>query len=137
VSGLVGRAGSKRRWQDAYSALAAATLLTACARDPVVTGVDARPAGNWCIERQVDRITGAPISSALLPTPTVSNATIAFPPPAQMQLLCFKEQPAVLLAFQFMVGSTRNAEFSYRFDDKPGHMARALHRRLQESDHRG
>jgi hypothetical protein len=100
-------------------------LVAACARDPVVTGADAAPAGNWRIGRQVDRITGAPISSAYLMTRTVSNGTVLFPAPAQMQLLCFKDQPAVLLAFTFQVGSNRNAELGYRFDDKPGHQTSA------------
>ena len=38
-----------------------------------------------------------------------------------MQLLCFKEQAAVLVVLEFKIGSTRNAELGYRFDDKPGH----------------
>ena len=35
--------------------------------------------------------------------------------------MCFKEQPAVLVGFDFKIGSTRNAEVAYRFDEKPGH----------------
>ena len=42
-----------------------------------------------------------------------------------MQLSCFKSQPVVIFAFQFKIGSTRNAEFGYRFDDRPGHQPRA------------
>ena len=97
-------------------------LLAACTHDPVVTGADTVAAGNWRIERSADRITGAPISSALLPTRTVSHTSIVVPPAAQMQLTCFKGQPAVVMAFQFTIGSTRNSELSYRFDEKPGHL---------------
>ena len=48
-----------------------------------------------------------------------------FPPPARLQLLCFKENAAVNFAFEFKIGSARNAEVAYRFDDKPGHEPRA------------
>jgi len=124
VAAFVVRTGPIGRHIPVCGVVAGAMLLAACAaRDPVVVGANTAPAGNWQIERQVDRITGAPISSALLVTRTVSNVSIPFPPPAQMQLLCFKDQPAVLLAFKFKIGSTRNAEFSYRFDEKPGHVA--------------
>ena len=98
-------------------------LLAACAgRDPYVSAsVNAATAGNWRIERQLDRITGAPISSAFLVTRSVSNSAILFPKPAELQLMCFKQQPAVRVAFTFKVGSTKNAELGYRFDDRPGH----------------
>lgn len=95
--------------------------LTACAtRDPAVTMAGAATVGNWRIERQVDRITGAPISSAYLPTRAVSNSAIAFPPPAQLQLTCFKDQPLIRLGFDFRVGSNRNSVLGYRFDQNPG-----------------
>jgi len=90
-----------------------------------VAGVNAVSAGNWRIEQSKDRITDAAISSAVLMTRTVSHSTIAFPPPAQMQLGCFKGQPVVIFAFQFKVGSTRNAELGYRFDERPGHQPQA------------
>ena len=50
-------------------------LLAACTRDPYVstTTGNTTPAGEWRIERQVDRVTGAPISSAILMTSQVSN----------------------------------------------------------------
>jgi hypothetical protein len=101
-----------------------ALLLGACvARDPTVSTANAVPSGNWKIERQVDRITGAPLSSAFLMTRTVSNSTVVFPQPAMLQLLCFKSQPTVRIAFPFKVGSVHNSEFGYRFDEKPGHEA--------------
>ncbi|HVV62526.1 MAG TPA: hypothetical protein VHD14_12290 [Pseudolabrys sp.] len=103
---------------------ASALLLGACvARDPAVSSVNAVPAGNWKIERQVDRITGAPLSSAFLTTRNVSNSTVVFPQPAMLQLLCFKSQPTVRIAFPFKIGSVHNTELGYRFDDKPGHQA--------------
>jgi hypothetical protein len=111
----------------AGAASAAMLLLAACAgRDPYVstTVANTTPVGEWRIERQLDRITSAPISSAVLTTRQVSNGNILFPPPALMQLMCFKERPAVVFEFAFKIGSTRNAELGYRFDDKPGHEPR-------------
>jgi len=78
-------------------------------------------AGEWTAENHLDRVTGAPISNSLLLTRNVSYGAMPFPPPARLQLICFKERPAVLIGFDFKVGSTRNAEVGYRFDDKPGH----------------
>jgi hypothetical protein len=94
--------------------------LGGCFRDPIVYSAQTAPVGNWRIERQVDRITGAPIASALLVT-RASNSAVAFPQPAMLQLLCFKDQPTVRLSFEFKVGSTRNSVLGYRFDEKPGH----------------
>jgi hypothetical protein len=104
----------------------AALLLAACSHDPYVsvTTANTTPVDDWRIERQLDHITGAPISSALLMTSRVSNGNVMFAPPAQMQLACFKEHPVVVIAFAFKIGSTRNAELGYRFDDKPGHEPR-------------
>jgi hypothetical protein len=92
-----------------------------CARDSLVSTASAVPVGNWKVERQVDRITGAPLSSALLTTRSSSNTAVAFPQIATMQLLCFKSDPVVRIAFEFKVGSTQNSTLGYRFDDKPGH----------------
>jgi hypothetical protein len=123
VSAFVLRAGGIRRLAGLAGAIAVGALLAACVRDPLVTATNTAAAGNWRIERETDRITGAPISSARLDTRTVSNAAIVFAPPAELQLTCFKDQPVAVFAFAFKIGSTRNAELSYRFDDKPGHMA--------------
>jgi hypothetical protein len=35
-----------------------------------------------------------------------------------------QRHPVVVIAFAFKIGSTRNAELGYRFDDKPGHEPR-------------
>jgi hypothetical protein len=116
------RAGRQGRVAGAAGPAAALLLLAGCAgHDPYVTGGDTRIVGHWRIEQQVDRVTGAPVSNAQVGTMNVSNGGIPIPPPARMQLLCFKEQPSVLIVFGFKIGSTRNAELGYRFDDKPGH----------------
>jgi hypothetical protein len=75
----------------------------------------------WGTEKQTDRITGAPVSNSYLATRKVSYGALLIPPPARLQLICFKEQPAVYFGFDFNIGSTRNAEVAYRFDEKPGH----------------
>jgi hypothetical protein len=100
----------------------AAVALCGCApRDPYISApAQTVTAGQWQIERQTDRVTGAPLSSATLITRTVAHTAVAFPPPASLQLMCFKEQPIVRLAFQFKIGSTRNAVLGYVFDDQPG-----------------
>ena len=103
---------------------AAVLLLAACGmRDPFVNinPYDTTPSGDWRIEKQVDRITGAPISNAFLTSRQASNSAAVIAPPAHLQLACFKQQPSVLIAFDFKIGSTRNAELGYRFDDRPGH----------------
>src|ERR1039458_10842710 len=81
------------RGRMAGAASAAMLLLAACTHDPYVsvTTANTTPVGEWRIERQVDRVTGAPISSALLMTRRVSNSNVMFAPPAQMPLACFKK----------------------------------------------
>ncbi len=103
-------------------ALSAVTLLLgACAaRDPVVSATDTVPAGNWRIERQIDRITGAPLASAMLNAPS-SHAGEAFPKHVTMQLTCFNKTPLVRFSFEVKVGTTRNSVLGYRFDERPGH----------------
>lgn len=105
---------------------AAMLLLAACARDPFVyvDAANTTPAGEWRIEQQVDRITGKPISNAILTTSRVSNGNVMIAPPVRMNLACFKGRAAVIISFAFKVGSTRNTELGYRFDDKPGHEPR-------------
>jgi hypothetical protein len=104
--------------------LLAVLALTLCAcrdRDPLVSSASAIPVGDWRIERQTDRITGEPLSSAILMTAKSSNSAEAYAQPAQLQLLCFKDQPLVRLTFEFKVGSAKNSMLGYRFDEKPGH----------------
>src|SRR5262249_37442440 len=54
-------------------------------------------------------------------TPKSSNSAVAFRRPATLAIGCFKEQPTVRFAFEFRVGSNKNAVLGYRFDEKPGH----------------
>jgi hypothetical protein len=99
----------------------AAILLAACAGHGNYAHPGLVPVGKWTIEQNIDPITNAPVSNSILPTMRVANGNIPFPPPAKMQLMCFKQRPTVFVAFGFKIGSSRNAEVGYRFDDKPGH----------------
>jgi len=102
----------------------AVVTLAACAADSSYVSPARAPIGKWTIENSLDRVTGAPLSNSILPTLRVSNGTIPFPPPAKLQLICFKQHPAVFISFDFSIGSTRNTEVGYRFDEKPGHEPR-------------
>jgi hypothetical protein len=94
---------------------------TASTKDPIVTAIGG-PVGNWRVERQIDRITGAPISNAWLDTISSSNTYVDFPKPAQLEISCFRDhEPMITFKFAFKVGSSPNAVLAYRFDDKPGH----------------
>ena len=98
-----------------------ALMLGACAgRDAFVSNSAERTtAGNWSIEKVTDRVTGAPVASALLKT-TASNSTVTTAQPAMMQLTCFDKTPLVRFSFDFNVGSDKNSILGYRFDEKPG-----------------
>jgi hypothetical protein len=106
-----------------YALVALAPRVGACATDPYVTTTRTVSSGLWKIERQVDRVTGQPLSSAWLQTRESATAADPFTKPASLQLMCLKEQPVVRIGFQFKVGTTRSASLGYRFDDKPGHEA--------------
>jgi hypothetical protein len=111
--------------------VAAPLALSACvtARDPIVTTAAPVRAGNWVVDRQIDRITGAPLSLAYVVTRNSSYSSVAFTHPARMELGCFRQQPIVRFVFSYKVGSNRNSMLSYRFDDRPGRetKARFLH----------
>ena len=95
-------------------------LLAACAgRDPIVSMSETSPAGNWQIEKSTDRVTGQPISNAMLMS-LASHSSQPFPHKSMLQLQCFKSEPIVRVLFDTKIGSSRNAEVGYRFDDKPG-----------------
>jgi hypothetical protein len=99
----------------------AALLIAGCTGDSFVYGGHAKVAGHWHIEQQTDRVTGAQISSAQVNTRRVSNGNLPFvAPPASLQLACFKQQPTVVIKFEFKIGSTRNAEVGYAVDNRPG-----------------
>jgi hypothetical protein len=99
-----------------------ASLLGGCtARDPYVSTSNTISSGEWKIERQLDRITGKAITSALLWTRNSSHSGEDYAKPAQIQLMCFESKPVVRFVFEFKIGSDRNSSLGYRFDDKPGH----------------
>jgi hypothetical protein len=104
--------------------LTAVLLLSACARDPAVVPDDTVRANRWQIEQQTDRITGAPLESALLRTRS-SHTSEVFPQPAVLQLACLNKRPVVRFAFEVKVATTNSHEFGYRFDDRPGHQITA------------
>jgi hypothetical protein len=95
-------------------------LLSACARDPLVDSSITTRAGNWHIEQQIDRVTGAPLESALLTAPS-SHSSEPFAMRATLQLACFNKKPLVRFAFETKVATSSSNELGYRFDDKPGH----------------
>ncbi len=102
-------------------ALGLAAPLGACAtRDPFVTSANAIASGNWKIEQQADKITGAPLGSAQLTTTVSSNSADTKVRSAMLQLTCFDKTPVVRISFEFKVGSDKNTIVGYRFDDKPG-----------------
>ncbi|HVV80888.1 MAG TPA: hypothetical protein VHD59_14940 [Pseudolabrys sp.] len=100
--------------------------LSACAgvRDPTVGTTNTVQAGEWRIEKQIDRITGAPLESALV-VASSSHSSEPFPKKVTMQLACFNKKPLVRFAFETKVGTTYSNEFGYRFDDRPGHQIEA------------
>jgi hypothetical protein len=95
--------------------------LCACALDPYVYGSKIASVGDWKIERQEDRVTGRPVSSAYVLTRLGSTNSTVVPQTISLQLLCFVGKPVVRFAFQAKVGSNINSYLGYRFDDKPGH----------------
>lgn len=100
--------------------LTALFLLSACARDPVVGTSNTTRAGDWHIEKQIDRITGMQLESALITAPS-SHSSEPFPKRATLQLACFNNKALVRFAFETKVATTTSNEFGYRFDDRPGH----------------
>lgn len=102
-------------------ALGLTAPLGACAtRDPFVTSANAIASGNWKIEQQTDKITGAPIGSAQLVTAVSSNSADSKVRSAMLQLTCFDKTPVVRISFEFKIGTDRNTIVGYRFDDRPG-----------------
>ena len=110
-----------RREYTAFCVVVApGTLLAACAGgDGLGSPATTIVSGEW--RSQTDRITGAPISSAMLQSSRTAHSGLAATPQAMLQLACFKGQPIIRLAFAFQVGATSNSVFGYRFDEKPGH----------------
>ena len=101
-------------------AIVAGMALGGCVRDPFVTDMGEVRSGDWYITQQVDRVTGEQLPSAAI-FADASNSYEDFPKRSSMSLTCFDGQPIVRFAFEFKLGTTRNATVGYRFDDLPGH----------------
>jgi hypothetical protein len=99
----------------------AALSLGGCAVDPYVWGSKVAAVGDWKIERQEDRVTGRPVSSAYVLTRWGSSTHAVVPQVVSLQLMCFVDKPVVRFTFQAKVGTNLNSFLGYRFDDKPGH----------------
>lgn len=100
-------------------AVVLALSLGACAG----TEGSTQSAGNWKIERKLDRISGAPAARVYLQKMAL-NAKGQFDT-ATLQLACFNGKPIVHLAFNFRIGTNKNAIVEYRFDANPGRKASA------------
>jgi hypothetical protein len=96
-----------------------ASSLGACASG----GSTLQSSGNWKIERRIDRISGAPAARVYLQK-MVLDARGQFQT-ATLQLGCFNDRPIVHLAFNFRIGTQKNAIVEYRFDANPGRRASA------------
>jgi len=103
------------------SAVVLSALLGVCAgRDALIATAAAEFSGDWRITEKTDPITGSPASTALLRSSKTMNSALAVTPAGYLQLGCFKGKPSVGLVFAFDVGNTKDSEFGYRFDAKPG-----------------
>jgi hypothetical protein len=72
------------------------------------------------VERQIDRVTGAPVANAFVIARNTSNTDILFPSLGSLSIGCFKGQPVVRFSFDFKVGASRNSALGYSFDSRPG-----------------
>ncbi len=110
------------------SAICLLGLLTGCARDTFVDNIYNRPTdnrfGNWKIDRQIDRVTGKPISSAEMRAVRTSTSeednNIFIARNALMELQCFRDVPTARFVFNYYVGTEKNSTLGWRFDEKPG-----------------
>jgi hypothetical protein len=84
-----------------------------------IAAAAAESSGDWRITEKTDPIAGSPASTALLRSSKTMNSALAVTP-GYLQLGCFKGKRSVGLAFAFDVGNTKDSEFGYRFDAKPG-----------------
>jgi hypothetical protein len=95
-------------------------LVGGCVTDRTAPFSVYAKAGSWQIDRQVDRVTAAPVAGAAVRTLRVSNSQVDSPLAADLQLTCFENQPIAKLAFEVKIGSDKNTILGYRVDDKPG-----------------
>ena len=102
----------------------AALLLAACAGAILTSPAPSAKSANGAPKSTSTASPARRYRTRFSVTRKVSYGAILIPPPARLQLVCFKEQPAIVVGFDFKIGSTRNAEVAYRFDEKPGHEPR-------------
>jgi hypothetical protein len=79
----------------------------------------------WTINRKIDRITGQPASTAHVITTKTSRSGRHLLGGVAVELLCFENKPVVRVIFSLRAGANRNSTLAYRFDEKPGHDAKA------------
>jgi hypothetical protein len=106
-----------------------AVSLAACAAGgeipaDVTSATSQVSAGNWKIDRRSDRVSGAPLATASLSLSKINFVTGKIDE-GELQLLCFKSQPVIRVAFNFKVGSNRSASIAYRFDQNKARDAAA------------
>ncbi|MBI4273073.1 MAG: hypothetical protein HY659_00035 [Rhizobiales bacterium] len=104
-----------------------ASLAGACATGDAGVTAAAAPekpdTGKWKFERRIDPITGATATTAWLEISTYEFLKGNYE--GDLQLMCFKNQPIVRLAFNLKVGSDKTGSIAYRFDDNPGREIKA------------
>jgi hypothetical protein len=119
--------------------LLSASLLSACAgggasliptapqpSDETSLAATPPPAPSaWTISRKIDRITGQPASTAHVITTKTSRSGRHLLGGVAVELLCFENKPVVKVIFSLRAGANRNSTLAYRFDEKPGHDAKA------------
>lgn len=99
-------------------------LTGACATgESALTTAAAPPpdAGLWKFEKRTDPSTGAPMMTAYLNV----NAFDSWGHlrSGMLQLMCFRREPVVRVAFNVKVGSNRSATLAWRFDERTGREA--------------
>ena len=100
--------------------LLSTAMLSACAA--VNASNTAPSAGQWVINRQIDRISGQPAPKVFLEA-AATNSRTRKKGASIIQLMCFEKQPVVRFAYDFRVGAQTNSVLEYRFDQNPGHKA--------------
>jgi hypothetical protein len=79
----------------------------------------------WTINRKIDRITGQPAPTAHVITTKTSRSGRHLLGGVAVELLCFENKPVVKVVFSLRAGANKNSTLAYRFDEKPGHDAKA------------
>ena len=81
--------------------------------------------GAWKIKQRIDRISGEPAPVAFIITSRTTYTRTSNLYAAGLELACFNKRPVVRLVFGFRIGSNKNSNVAYRFDDRSGRDAEA------------